>query len=137
MESVLNDRERFQIHQLDETYKAKFKTDPLDDNELIYFLGDRFEYSPTWSAASRKIPTYRRNNGLYVHRKTMRHLTAVDKLASLGWPVTSETAAAMGTTVLPVMDRLRASGLVGNSMHFGSNALHLFLGLVCFGHARV
>ena len=138
MQPILNARERFLVSQLDDCYRRRFNNScPSLDENLVYFLGDRYEFGVTWSAISGKIPTYRCNSGLYIQRQSMKHLTSLDKMASLGWPVTPQAASAMGTTQLPAIDRLRASALAGNSMHFSCASFHLLLGLVCFGKTAV
>ena len=114
-------------------YIKKFNRMPVFDDNLVYFLGDRFEFSKTWSAVSGRVPCYRRNTGKYLFRKPMKFLTSTDKLASLGWPVTAEVAAEMGTTVLPTLDILRADLLAGNSMRLSNATIILLTGLACFG----
>ena len=130
---LLNERERQLCRQLDVDYWNKFKIDPAKDPNLVYFLGDRFEFCRTWSAVSRAIPTFRKNGGKYLFRRQMRFLTHVDKLACLGWPVTGPTAASMGTTPLPALDPMRSDIMAGNSMHLTCAATILLLGTVCFG----
>ena len=44
-------------------------------NRWVYFLGDRFEFSKTWSAHSGRIPTYRKNSAKYLHRSSMQVYT--------------------------------------------------------------
>ncbi|CAE7614277.1 unnamed protein product [Symbiodinium sp. CCMP2592] len=114
---LLNEREKFLVHQLDLDYVHMFQKHPGTDDDLVYFLGDRYEHTRTWSATSRRNPTYRRNSGFYLHRASLRIMTPCDKLASMGWPVTAEAAEAMGTKPLPVMDAERSASLVGNAMH--------------------
>jgi hypothetical protein len=121
------------VATLDDEYLRRFGTDPADDRDLLYFVGDNPSYSMTWSAVSGRVPTYRRNSGKYVHRQTMTWLTAVDKLASLGWPVTPEVAEAMGVPIVPVTDNARADVMAGNAMHFTNSAVVLLVGLACFG----
>ena len=136
MTYLLNAREKEQIKLLDEAYmnlKRKACDTPSQDTNLIYFLGDNAQNRRTWSACSLRIPTYRTNAGKYWCRHSKRWMTAVDKLASLGWPVHAQVAEAMTTPILPVLDPLRADKVAGNSMHLTQCAVILFLGLVCFG----
>ena len=121
------------MHQLDLDYVHMYHKNPAEVEDLIYFLGDRYEHTRTWSAASGRNPTYRRNSGFYLHRASLRIMTPCDKLASMGWPVTEEAAEAMGTRPLPVVDVERSASLVGNAMHLTQIAVILLLGLSCFG----
>ena len=129
---LLNDRERQLVRQLDADYAKRFHKDPASDPDLVYFLGDRYEFARTWSAVSGAIPTFRKNRGKYLFRAKMCFLGHRDKLASLGWPMTSESASAMLTTVLPALDPQRSDCMAGNSMHLTCAALVLLTGLVCF-----
>ena len=131
---LLNDREKQLVRQLDMDYFLRWGQDPASDPNLCYFLGDRYEFSRTWSAISRAIPTYRKNTGKFIFRQKMVFLSQKDKLASLGWPVSSECAEAMGTAPLPALDPARADIMAGNSMHFTCAAVVLLLGLTCFAH---
>ena len=133
---MLNERETQLVQLLDRDYAKELGGDPSMDGNLIYFLGDRYEFSRTWSAKSHRVPTYRRNNGLFLHRQTMTFMTGTDKLASLGWPVTPETAKQMLTKVLPNMDSKRSSLIAGNSMHLSNVALVTMVALLCYGPAR-
>lgn len=55
---LLTDRELFLVYQLDLVFAQKFKELPMNNDNIFYFLGDRFEHSLTWSAYGR-IPCYR------------------------------------------------------------------------------
>ena len=68
---LLNERERQLVRQLDLDYAHKFQQDPATNENLIYFLGDRYEYCRTWNAVSNSIPTYRTNTGKYLARSKM------------------------------------------------------------------
>ena len=114
-------------------YVRRWNSDPARNPNLIYFLGDRYEYCRTWSAISGAIPTYRKNSGKFLNRGKMTFLSTLDKLASLGWPCTPEVAAEMGTTPVPALDPQRADVLAGNSMHLTCAAVVLMLGVTCFG----
>ncbi|CAJ1370407.1 unnamed protein product [Effrenium voratum] len=131
---LLNDREKQVVRQLDSHYHHKFDQPAREDQELFYFLGDRYEFSRTWSAVRpQALPTYRKNAGKYLHRQSMTFLTSQEKLASLGWPVTAETASEAGTTPLPSLDALRSDMMAGNSMHLSCAGVILFCGMCCFG----
>ena len=132
---ILNQRERELVFKLDQDFRRIYKMNPVVDRNLFYFLGDRYEFSRTWSAKSGKIPTYRLNQAKYLQRSSMQVMTGQDKLASLGWPVEECAAAELGTSVLPAMDSQRAHLLAGNSMHLTVSAIVLLVGTVCFGKA--
>ncbi|CAJ1435494.1 unnamed protein product [Effrenium voratum] len=129
---ALNDREKTLVQQLDASFEEKFGRSPVSDSSLVYFLGDRFEYSKTWSATSHAIPCYRRGKAKYLHRAAMQFLTSYDKLASLGWPVSPEMAENMLCTKFPCADVYRADSVVGNSMHVANASVVLLLRLACF-----
>ena len=133
---LLTERERLLIHQLDVEYRRRYNRDPAQDDNLFYFLGDRFEFSFTWTAASNSLPTFRKNPAKFLHRASGTCLSSQEKLASLGWPVTSETAQAMGTVPLPSLDAERADRMAGNSMHLTCAAKALLIGMCCFGPGR-
>ena len=133
MLELLTERERHLITQMDIDYRRQFGQEPEQDWELIYFLGDRYEYAKTWSAVSRAIPTYRKNSAKYLHRASLRFLTSQDKLASLGWPVTAGAATDMGVRPLPSLDPARSDKMAGNSLHLTVAAQVLLVGATCFG----
>ena len=108
---LLNKRERYSLQQPDLDYVHMFQTKPDEDRDLVYFLGDRYEWGRTWSAKSGKILTYRRNEGFHFHRATRRK----------------------GTKPLPILDIHRSSALVGNSMHLTQVAVVMLIALRCFG----
>ncbi|CAE7437789.1 unnamed protein product, partial [Symbiodinium microadriaticum] len=120
---LLNEREQLLVEQLDRDYLARYQRLPASDPDLVYFLGDRYEFSRTWSAPSNSLPTFRRNTGKFLHRQSLTFLCPQDKLAALGWPMTLGTANEMGTTPFPALDPHRADEMAGNSMfHLRSTA---------------
>ena len=124
------------MEQLDRDYLARYQRLPASDPDLVYFLGDRYEFSRTWSAPSNSLPTFRRNTGKFLHRQSLTFLCPQDKLAALGWPMTLGTANEMGTTPFPALDPHRADEMAGNSMHLTCAAVVLMLGLACFGRQK-
>ena len=130
---ILNERESLLLYQLDTEYIRKFGEEPSANPSLFYFMGDRFEWSKTWTATSGSLPTYRRNNAFLIYRPTLRLVAPAEKLASLGWPVTQACADAMFTKVLPSMDFQRCDHVVGNSMHLTCVATIMLVALSCFG----
>ena len=121
------------MRDLDEKFQRERGCPPTENDDLIYYLGDNPSWAATWSAKSGKIPTYRRSSGLYLHRKSMKFLSGQDKMASLGWPVTSDLASHMGTNkAVPILDAARAHFLAGNAMHLSNVSLVLLVGLLAF-----
>ena len=59
-------------------------------------------------------------------------MVPVEKLSALGFPVTKDTAVAMGVPMLPVADYLRASSVAGNSFHFSTAAVVQLVALSCY-----
>ena len=92
---LLNERERHLVRQLDLCYKENWQEQPDANPQLVYFLGDRYEYSKTWSACSSALPTFRKNNAKYLHRASMSFYTDQEKMAALGWPVRPDIARAL------------------------------------------
>ena len=135
-QSLLNVRELLCKQQLDDKYCARYGQHPSCNSNLVYYLGDSAEYC-TWSATSAKIPTYRTSarSGLYWLPQQGRWLTSKERLTSMGFPCTHETAEAMGVPMLGATDIQRASDLCGNSMHFTTCGIMQLISLGCFGPA--
>ena len=129
---MLNDRELGVVKQYDSAYRKRYKTDPGNDKELIYFLGDNPSYSLTWSAHSKRIPCFRRNKGFYLKRSSWTIMTPGEKLTALGWPTLPELAKKMLCTPLQTLDSKRGELMAGNAMHLGNAAIVLAIGLACF-----
>ena len=129
---LMTEREKLLVRQLDCAYISKYRKIPHTDLDLVYFLGDSIEFSTTWSAHSRKVPTFRKNPAKFLHRASMRYMTDFDKCACLGFPVTDEMAHEMGTTRFPARDVERSATLAGNGMHVSNCTIALLVGLVCF-----
>lgn len=133
---LLTERERFLVHQLDSKFSTMYKRSPENEESLMYFLGDRFEFAATWSASSGRIPTFRKNPARYLHRPSMKFLTGQEKLACLGWPVTRQIAQHMLTTPLPSTESARSDFLAGNSMHLGNCSIVMLVGLCSFKYRQ-
>ena len=58
---LLTDREREVARTLDAMYLQRTGKRPSKSPDLCYFLGDNPAFAVTWSAASQKLPTLRRN----------------------------------------------------------------------------
>lgn len=131
--SLLTDAERKTVSKMSDTYRERFGSEPETNPNLCFFLGDSASYC-TWSAASNKLPTFRRmNHGLYWFPHHRRWMMAVDKLAALGFPTSKPYADAMCVMPVPIRDAKRSSTLSGNCMHLANVALIELVGLVCFG----
>ena len=128
---LLNERESEVLQELCQTYRNKYGEDPESNPDLFIFLGDSAERT-SWTAASNKLPTFRRNGGLYWGVVQRRWLTCREKLAALGFPVCPDSALGMGVPVLPVADRRRAAAVCGNSMHFSSVGVIQLVALCSF-----
>ncbi|CAL1129763.1 unnamed protein product [Cladocopium goreaui] len=128
---LLNQREAGVLRELCQTYRDKYGKDPESNPNLFIFLGDSAART-SWTAASNKLPTFRRNGGLYWGVMHRRWLTCREKLAALGFPVCPDSALSMGVPVLPVSDRRRAAAVCGNSMHFSSVGVIQLVALCSF-----
>ncbi len=132
MRYLLNGREARGVKYAAARYKLRFNSHPRSNPEYFVFLGDTPSERLCWSAGNGRLPTYRRNGGFFWHEQSESILTARDKLASLGFPVTANTAMSMGVPVIPVKDRFRAASVAGNSFHFASAAVVQLIVPCCF-----
>ena len=134
MINLLNVRELLCKQQLDHRYLQNWGQHPARNPNLVYYLGDSAEYC-TWSANSDKIPTYRMGarTGVYWLPSQGRWLTSKERLCSMGFPCTHESAEAMDVPMLGAIDVQRASDLCGNSMHFTTCGIMQLISLCCFG----
>ena len=130
---LLNERERHLVRQLDLCYKENWQERPDANPQLVYFLGDRFEYSKTWSACSSALPTFRKNNAKYLHRASMSFYTDQEKMAALGWPVRPDIAEQMFVTPMPQHYSSRCGVMCGNSMHLSVAGIVFMAAACCFG----
>ena len=130
---LLNERERHLVRQLDLCYKENWQEQPDANPQLVYFLGDRYEYSKTWSACSSALPTFRKNNAKYLHRASMSFYTDQEKMAALGWPVRPDIAEQMLVTPMPERYSSRCGVMCGNSMHLSVAGIVFMAAACCFG----
>ena len=131
---LLLDREKHALEELMAVYKTQFGADPAQDPDLCIYLGDNPQWSRTWSAASRRIPTFRCNAGLVWSPHFKRWMLPIEKLASQGLPVERSYADAMAVLPLPVRDTHRANTLIGNNMNMSSVAIVQLVALSCLGY---
>ena len=129
---LLNKREQQGIKLVKMIHLKRFGQRAEHNENLFVFLGDNVKTRLTWSGVSNKIPTYRTNSGKFYHLSSNTWLTSREKLASLGFPVTPNTAISMGVPIMPVTDTRRAATIAGNSFHFGTAAVIQLLALSCF-----
>ena len=129
---LLRQREKKAVTILRNDYRRLFNSSPDEDSDLFFYLGDNPKNRRTWSARSRKLPTFRVGRGLHWNAKARRWLVAREKLAALGFPCDSASARAMGVPEIPIRCTKRASAVAGNAMHFGSVAVAQLVTLCCF-----
>ncbi len=128
---LLNQRERGVIRTLGKLYQTKFHKDPCKNPDLFIFVGDS-AVRKCWSGTSGRLPTFRRNSGKYWGVAHKRWLTPREKMSSLGFPVSSQQALAMGVPILGISENRRASHIAGNSMNFSSIGVVELVALSCF-----
>ncbi|CAE8613070.1 unnamed protein product [Polarella glacialis] len=131
---LLNDRELDAIEQLCKAYEDRFEEKAINDCNLVFFLGDNPGWAKTWSAVSKRIPTYRRNSssGKMWYPSRGRWLTHAERLGSLSLPVRMSMANAMGVCPAPIVDPKRAAQMAGNAMSFQTCAIIQMVALSCF-----
>jgi hypothetical protein len=130
---LMTDRERHACISLAQEFKQRFNMEPESLPWLCFYLGDSPSNRLTWSAVSKKIPTYRLSNGKTFYPMAMRWLVGSERLATMGYPVHPALAKAMGVPPLAVKDVKRASDIVGNAFHMGNACTAQLLALACFG----
>ncbi len=132
---LLTSRELESKQALDLKYQQEYGIPPHTDGDLVYFLGDSAWYCASWSAHSRKIPTFRCNasTGLFWLPKYRRFLTQKERLVSMGWPCCPELAKFLKVPLFGASDFKRASDLLGNAMNYQSSAILQLVALSCFG----
>ena len=129
---LLNAREKQQIRYATKYYKKCTGGKDVSRNKnILLYLGDNFKNRKIWSFRSGKIPTLRMSYGKMWSFHLKRWLVGREKLASLGFPVTQETAESMGAPVVPVMDAKRASAIAGNCMAFPTVGVVQMIVLSC------
>lgn len=101
--TVLNTRrEREAVAYACDLYREKFHRDPHQDRNLVLNLSDNPKKRLCWSGTSKALPTFRTNSTRFYNISREQWLTARDRLAALGLPVTPKAALAMGVPILPV-----------------------------------
>lgn len=133
LSGLLNTREKQQKKLFEEAYETRYGREPSCDPDLVCHLGDNVNFTLSWSAASGSLPTLRRSSGKLWIPSLSRWMVPKERLASLAFPVTEGCACVLGVPPLPVLDGHRAEAVCGNAMNFGSCAVVLLCGLVCFG----
>ena len=131
---LLLPREQETVRGLNALYLKRHGKRASEDPDLCYFLGDSLAYR-TWSATSRKVPTFRMNSktGKFWFPMFDRWATARERLSLMGFPVVPHMAAPMMVGVYPAADVRRASDVCGNSMQFNNAAMMQLIALSCFG----
>ncbi|CAE7909960.1 unnamed protein product [Symbiodinium microadriaticum] len=133
----LTAREQDSRNILDCKYRQQFKREPGADGNLVYHLGDNATWNTSWSAVSGALPTFRlgASSAKYWLPRYRRWLTSREKLVAMGFPVTPETAEALGTPTVFATDVKRAADILGNCMHFTTAGIMQLIALSCFGPA--
>lgn len=132
---LLTGREKHVIKTLSKEYKRRWGGVPARDKDLVYYLGDNANRR-CWSAVSGRIPTLRMAGGLMWSVHLRRHMTGREKLLSLGFPVTKETAEAMRVPELPCRNVKRCSLIAGNAMHWSCVGIIQMIALCSFAIVR-
>ncbi len=131
---LMNERELTVIEQLNNKWIAAEGTDPEEEPDLCYFTGDNPSNRATWSGGpSRRIPTFRMNQGKFYFPHKRRWLVAKEKLCALGFPILTNFAQVAGLPVLHVSDYRRAGDIAGNAMSLPCCQLAVLIALSCFG----
>ena len=128
---LLLPRETNAIREVQDKYRKKFKGPARKDKDLFIYLADSQTQKVTWSAVSKRIPTFRTQSAKMWHMQSNVWLSSRGKLASLGFPVTPGTALAMDVPMVAVSDTIRAAKIAGNSFQFGAIGVMQFVALVC------
>ena len=128
---LLTAREQKAVVRAGRMYRDRFGKLATGDQDFILHLGDDPSKRLCWSATSKKVPTIRRSSGKYWHYPSKRWMTAREKLATLGFPVSPACALAMAVPILPVQDVKRAATLSGNCMVFGNILMVEMIALAC------
>ena len=128
---LLTRREKAVIVTLNKEYRRRFRGNPHLNPNLVYHLGDNAQRK-CWSAVSGKIPTLRRSGGITWSVSLRRPMTGREKLLSLGFPVSPQTAQNMNVPELPALDVKRCSMIAGNAMAWPSVGLVQLVALTSF-----
>ena len=132
---LLSSREQQALAQYEKEYVRRYSCSPSRDKNLVCYLADNPSWSLTWSAVSGRIPTLRLNShtGKLWIPSLNRWMVGRERLATLGWPVNSDMATAMGVKEVPAKDYLRSCEMAGNGMHLPCVAVAELIALSCFG----
>lgn len=131
LSGLLTERERAAVIGFTHAYLERFGTDPAQDPNAVWFLGDNPSARLTWSCASGAIPTFRTNNGNMWLPARRRWLTNLEALSSMGFPVYEATARFMGVPLMTFESPGDARRFLGNAMHMGCAGVALIVCLSC------
>ena len=76
---VLNQREQRAVQELDNLYRCRYESEPSQNPDLVYFLGDNPSFSVNWSASSGRLPCLRRQNRKLWIPSLRRWMTAAER----------------------------------------------------------
>jgi hypothetical protein len=129
---LLSYREQAAVRAVKKIHFAKYKSHAEDNVNCFVYLADNQTKRVSWSGSTGRLPTFRTGSGKVYHMHSNTWLTSRSKLASLGFPVTESTAAAMGCPIIPVTDIEKADRVAGNAFNFATAAVVQLVLLSCF-----
>lgn len=127
---LLNEREKATLDAGCAMYWKRFSKDTFQDKNLAIFLGDSHTFDITWSAVSKRIPTFRLNTGKMFFPFYKRWMCSSEKLAAFGFPIRG-VATTIGCPPLLIRDWRRANQLAGNCMVLPCIAIVQMIALTC------
>ena len=79
---LLTERELETVAALNREYHSRYRKPASEEASLVYFLGDSATFTKTWSATSKRLPTFRRNAacGKFWFPSKRRWMTNKEKL---------------------------------------------------------
>ena len=107
-------REKAAIAFTSQLYKRRRSRDAAADPNLFLNLSDNPGRRLSWSGSWGCLPTFRTNSTRFYNFTREQWMTPRDRLCALGFPVTPNTALAMGVPMLPVawLDSLQSALLL-------------------------
>ncbi|CAK9022067.1 Probable protein S-acyltransferase 23 (Probable palmitoyltransferase At2g14255) (Zinc finger DHHC domain-containing protein At2g14255) [Durusdinium trenchii] len=132
LDYLLNHREQKAVEDAKQIYWKKFHRDPMKDENLVVFLGDNPKRYLCWSGLSEHFLLVSHSDSFSCAMPWRLRLCGREKLSTLGFPVSGDTALSMGVPRLPVSDPARASQISGNCMHFSCILVIQLISLCCF-----
>ena len=130
--SMLHQRELAALQWMDQLHLFKFGVPAAwSQHEVVSFLGSNPWKRLQWSGDSQRIPCYTMNNGLMWGFRANRWLTALERMATMGFPVYGPMAVAMHSTILHVPEPASTGAAIGNGMHVANLWMIMLVALSC------